>query len=256
MRKLRAFTEQIMGMPISVHVRAQDADRPDIAVAVSQVFSHLCRVDSVFSLYRPDSELMRWRAGQLEPAELHPWVAEVQTLCEEAHDRTGGLFTPWLPQPGAAAPAPEEGDEPEPTDFDPTGLVKGWAVSGAAAYLQEVHDISFCLNAAGDIAVGTGRGVDVAAPWRIGIEDPHQRGRIARTVEISAGSVATSGSAIRGDHFFDPRHQAWIRSSGSATVFGPDLMWADVWATAASIDPERVRDLLQEEGGSYELVLL
>ncbi|MGB3762639.1 MAG: FAD:protein FMN transferase, partial [Ornithinimicrobium sp.] len=234
MRNLRAFTEQIMGMPISVHIRAEDADRPDISVAVNQVFAHLRKVDSIFSLYRPDSELMRWRAGHLDPARLHPWVAEVHTLCLEAHDRTGGLFTPWLPRPGSSIPAPEDGDTPDPTNFDPTGLVKGWAVGGAAAYLDEVHDNSYCLNAAGDIIVGTGRGVDVAAPWRIGIEDPRQRGRIARTVEISAGSVATSGSAIRGDHFFDPRRHAWVRSNGSATVLGPDLLWADVWATAAS----------------------
>lgn len=245
-----------MGMPISVHIRAEDADRLDIAVAVNQVFAHLRKVDSIFSLYRPDSELMRWRAGHLDPAGLHPWVAEVHTLCLEAHDRTGGLFTPWLPRPGSSIPAPEDGDTPDPTNFDPTGLVKGWAVGGAAAYLDEVHDISYCLNAAGDIIVGTGRGVDVAAPWRIGIEDPRQRGRIARTVEISAGSVATSGSAIRGDHFFDPRRHAWVRSNGSATVLGPDLLWADVWATAASVDPDQVDGLLQEQGNPYELLLL
>ncbi len=244
MRHLRAFTQQIMGMPISVHVRARDADRCDIEYAVGQVFAHLRKVDSVFSLYRPDSQLMLLRAGGLSPAELHPWVDEVEGLCREAHLMTGGLFTSWLP------------DDAGECAFDPTGLVKGWAVSGAAAYLDEVHDVAYCINAAGDMAIGTGRGVDVAAPWRVGIEDPAERGRIAHTVEVTTGAVATSGSAIRGDHFFDPRSTTWIRTQGSATVVGPDLLWADVWATAAALDTDEVSKLLRGSDSDYQVIAL
>ncbi|MGB3829894.1 MAG: FAD:protein FMN transferase [Ornithinimicrobium sp.] len=254
MRNLRAFTQQIMGMPISLHVRAADADRPDIADAAAQVFAHLRKVDSVFSLYRPDSQLMRWRAGELSTARLHPWVEEVHELCEEARQQTDGLFTPWLP---AADTGEELSDDTDVrVAFDPTGLVKGWAVAGATAYLHERHAIAYCLNAAGDMAIGAGRGLDAIAPWVVGIEDAAERGKIARTIEITTGAVATSGSAIRGDHFFDPRSKTWIASTGSATVVGPDLLWADVWATAASVDPEHAAHLLRVRADEYELVLL
>lgn len=255
MRQLRAFTQQIMGMPISVHVRAQDADRPDIAHAVGQVCAHLRKVDSVFSLYRADSQLMRWRRGELPASGLHPWVTEVDLLCQQAQRLTGGLFTCRLPPGGNDTDSGGHG-RGELAQFDPTGLVKGWAVSGAAAYLQEVPDIAYCLNAAGDIAIGTGRGVEAVAPWRVGIEDPAQRGRIARTLEVAVGSVATSGSAIAGAHFYDPRSNRWIESRGSATVIGPDLLWSDVWATAAAIDPHDVSDRLREHASTYELILL
>ena len=254
MRTLRAFTQQIMGMPISLHVRAADADRADIVDVAAQVFAHLRKVDSVFSLYRPDSQLMRWRAGELSTTELHPWVEEVHELCQEAQQLTDGLFTPWLPTTGRDELPNGDGDVR--VAFDPTGLVKGWAVSGAAAYLEEVHAVTYCLNAAGDMAIGTGRGVGAAAPWRVGIEDPTERGTISRTLEVTTGAVATSGSAIRGDHFYDPRSKTWFATTGSATVVGPDLLWADVWATAASIDPEHVRALLHEKAADYELVLV
>lgn len=255
MRTLRAFTQQIMGMPISVHVRAEDADRPDIADAAGEVFAHLRTVDSIFSLYRPDSQLMRWRAGELAQSEVHPWVEEVQELCRDAHHMTGGLFTPWLPAAGTGGQL-TEGDEDARIAFDPTGLVKGWAVSSAAAHLRQLDAVAYCLNAAGDITIGRGQGLDVAAPWRVGIEDPYERGRISRTLEVTTGAVATSGSAIKGGHFFDPRSRKWIRTKGSATVVGPDVLWADVWATAASVDAEYVGALLQERAPSYELVLL
>lgn len=255
MRRLRAFTQQIMGMPISVHVRAHDADRSDIADAAGHVFEHLRKVDSVFSLYRPDSDLMRWRRGRLSKADQHPWVDEVADLCQRAHYVTGGLFTCQLPARGLA-PGRSGGRSEVPREFDPTGLVKGWGVSGAAAYLDEVPDLSYCLNAAGDIAVGTGRGLNPAVPWRVGIEDPAQRGRITHSIEVALGSVATSGSAIRGDHFYDPRTDTWAESQGSATVIGPDLLWSDVWATAAAIDPQGARDLMQHRGAGYELILL
>lgn len=255
MRRLRAFTEHIMGMPISVHVRAHDAERLDIAHAAHQVFAHLRKVDKVFSLYRADSELMRWRRGELPMRQLHPWVDEVEELCDQATTLTGGLFTSQLPEPQCGA-AKKRHDPALPTLFDPTGLVKGWAVSGAAAYLQELPDVSYCLNAAGDIAIGTGRGVEAVVPWKVGIEDPTQRGRIELTIEVAVGSVATSGSSIRGDHFYDPRTGQWIESTGSATVIGPDLLWSDVWATAAAIDPKGVAELLRPSANGYDLILL
>ncbi len=121
----RVWVEQIMGMPISVHVRgagATDADTgtdTDMETAVAQAFSHLRRVDAVLSPWRADSDLMRVRRGELSADVAHPWLAEVRGLCTEAAERTGGLFTADLPDRAGG-----------PRVFDPTGLVKGWAVEG------------------------------------------------------------------------------------------------------------------------------
>ena len=61
----RAGVEQGMGMPVSVHVRAVEPTRPDVAAGVARVFAHLRKVDAVLSTGRTDSELMRLQHREL-----------------------------------------------------------------------------------------------------------------------------------------------------------------------------------------------
>ena len=234
----RAFVEQVMGMPVSVHLRG-DVDSPAADAAVGQVFAHLRKVDEVFSTWRADSELSRALRGELDPRDAHPWLAEVRELCTVAELRTGGLFSAHTADGG----------------YDPTGLVKGWAVEGAAAHLAHVPGISFCLGAGGDLVAGAGYG---AAPssWRIGIEDPRDRSRVAATVELTRGGLATSGTAARGAHILDPRSGAAVERSGSATVWGPTLLWADVWATALFVDPVAGAGALELAEPAYRHLVL
>lgn len=240
----RAWVEQIMGMPISVHVRATEPTRPDIADAAERVFAHLRRVDAVLSTWRADSDLLRLQHGELDPGldDAHPWLADVTALCLEAEEVTDGLFRAWRSRGGR-------------TVFDPTGLVKGWAVAAAGAHLDTVDEIAWCVGAGGDIAVGVGRGMLGTAPeWRVGIEDPSDRRRVAEVVTLTRGGIATSGAAARGAHVVDPRTGTPLARSGSATVTGPDLTWADVWATAAYVDPREADRLMAERAPDYRLL--
>ena len=239
----RAWVEQVMGMPISVHVRAVEPTRPDLKAGAARVFAHLRKVDAVLSTWRADSDLLRLQHGERD--EAHPWVADVTELCLEAEERTDGLFRAWRRREGGRL------------TYDPTGLVKGWAVAGAAAHLDVVPEISYSIGAGGDIVVGAGPGPSAAAPcWRIGIEDPRRCGAVARVVTVRRGAVATSGAAARGAHVVDPRTGLGITRSGSATVIGPELLWADVWATAAWVDPARAERLMAERDPGYSLVTL
>jgi len=236
----RVWVEQVMGMPISVHVGGRTGQ--DVDIAVAQAFSHLQRVDAVFSTWRPDSDLERVRRGELAEEAGHPWLAEVRALCEEAQERTEGLFSASV---GCCR-----------TPHDPTGLVKGWAVEGAALLLSLPDGISYCLNAGGDILAGSSRGARPMAPWRVGIEDPRHRTRIAGTVELTAGAVATSGNAARGAHIRDPRTGERVERDGSATVTGPSLLWADVWATAAFVDPAAATAAMGRADAAYRCLVL
>ena len=96
----RAWVEHVMGMPVSVHVRAVDPTRPDLTDGVARVYAHLRKVDAVLSTWRADSDLLRLQHGEHE--EAHPWVADVTELCLEAEERTDGLFQAWQ---GGGAPA-------------------------------------------------------------------------------------------------------------------------------------------------------
>ena len=139
----RAFVDQVMGMPVSVHVRAVDTSRSDVEAAAARVFAHLHRVDAVLSTWRADSDLLRVQHGEVDGVdEVHPWLADVTDLCLEAEDRTDGLFRAWRRRPGGRL------------SFDPTGLVKGWAVAAAAEHGD-------ALALADDDVGGLGAGVDL-----------------------------------------------------------------------------------------------
>lgn len=52
----------------------------------------------------------------------------------------------------------------------------------------------------------------------------------------------------------DPATGEGISRAGSCTVVGPDLLWADVWATAAWVDPARAGTLMASEDPAYRLI--
>ncbi len=213
----RAWTRQIMGMPISLHVRGAELS---IEHQVEQVFASLRDADALFSTYREDSQLSQWERGELALADADPALAEVFELCEEARHRTGGYFD--------ARSLPRVSGEGR--HYDPSGLVKGWAVERAAGHLAELTAHSWCLNAGGDVLVRT---ADGHPAWRVGIEDPFDRARIARVFSVANGAVATSGTARRGSHIVNPHDGQPVMAVCSVTVTGPSLVWADVYATAA-----------------------
>ena len=234
-------------MPVSIHLRGDvrgELEDPAVDTAVEQAFGVLRRVDAVFSTWREDSDLRRLQRGDLVPAHAHPWLAEVQQLCGEAERQTAGLFSASY----ATAATVDDG-------YDPTGLVKGWAVERAALHLRHVPGISWCVNAGGDLLAGAGREASPST-WRVGVEDPRVPGVLAATVPLRSGGLATSGAAARGAHVVDPRTGAAIARAGSATVWGPTLVWADVWATALFVDPQAGEVALAGADPAYRSLLL
>ena len=209
-------------------------------------FAELRRADTLFSTWQRGSEVRRIRRGELALEDADPLVREVAAWCQVAQERTRGAFTCELP------------DEDGTLRWDPTGLVKGWAVERAAKALAALEDHAHSVNAGGDIAIG---GVDGSAdgpprPWRIGIEDPRDRSRIAEVVEITKGGVATSGTAARGAHLYDPAGGEWVRRTGSVTVVGPSLLWADVWATALFVGPHALLEEFPRLEPDYRTIVL
>ena len=237
-----------MGMPISIHIRGADVDSAPVVLGVESAFGLLRQADRLFSTYQHDSEISRIRRGELDPSQADPLVREVIRLCHEAGELTEGAFTDQLPD-----------DDEGVSRFDPTGLVKGCAADRAACRLAELSGTSFCLNAGGDVVVGgtaADAGEKPAAPWRVGIEDPRDRTRIAEVVELCHGGVATSGTAARGAHLYDPGTQTFVERTGSVTVVGPNLMWADVWATALFVGPASLPRRFARVADGYRMISL
>jgi thiamine biosynthesis lipoprotein len=238
----RAWVEQIMGLPVSIHLRGGNLAGASVERPVAAVFADLRHADAVFSPYRDDSDLARWERGDLSVADADPTLAEVIALCDAAGDRTGGWFDPrGLPDPRTGRPR-----------FDPSGLVKGWAVQRAAGHLAELDGYGWCLNAGGDVLVHAPAG---QPPWRIGIEDPFDPSRILQVVERRGGAVATSGTAHRGAHIIDPHTRRPATEVRALTVVGAQLVWADVYATAGAARGSRALGWLNDIDG-YEALLV
>jgi thiamine biosynthesis lipoprotein len=153
---------------------------------------------------------------------------------------TGGAFDAWRPADGGRRA------------FDPTGLVKGWAVQRAAEHLAAGLGCDVSINAGGDVALQPGAD---PRPWRLGIEDPTDPLRVLAVVAVLAGGVATSGIARRGQHIVDPRDGSAAGDLLSVTVVGPSLLWADVLATAAFVRGRDGLELVEGMAGYEALVV-
>jgi thiamine biosynthesis lipoprotein len=240
----RAWVEQVMGMPVSIHLRGRGSRTAEAESRVQAAYDELRAVDVLFSPYLWDSEVSRIDRGELRVEDAHPLVAEVVALCETASVLTGGSFDAFY-LAGRAGPGRR--------GFDPTGLVKGWAVQHAAEHLAAGLGCDVSVNAGGDVAVRPGAD---PLPWRIGIEDPADPARVLAVLPLTRGGVATSGTARRGAHLVDPSNGRPVADALSVTVVGPSLLWADVLATAAFVrGPVDGLDLVEGLTGYEALVV-
>ena len=198
-----------MGMPVVVDARDDDAD-------VSALFEWLRLVDETFSTYKEHSDISRLGRGEIRVDQAHPLVGEVLDECDRLRAETRGYF-----------------DARARGTLDPSGLVKGWAVERGARLLVAQGLTSFAINAGGDIRVVGDE------PWRIGIQHPIQRDKVAKVIESGDLAIATSGAYLRGTHVVNPHTRTPPQGVLSVTITGPDLAIVDAYATAAFAMGER-----------------
>jgi thiamine biosynthesis lipoprotein len=90
----------------------------------------------------------------------------------------------------------------------------------------------------------------------VGISDPIATGRLLDTVTLTAGAVATSGSAERGAHIWDPLRDKAARDVLSLSVVAKDIVRADVMATAGIARGADACDWLDRVAGVEALAVL
>ena len=235
--RLRARTFTCMGTVISLAVptdahKAPQAAADELEAATAVVECLFTELDSIFSLYRPDSEASRLLRGELALPEASK---EMRARYEDAAEwrlLTEGAFTPERPD-GA---------------LDLSGIVKGHAIREAGMSLLALGMANWCLNAGGDVLVSGSPNPGTDVPWRAGIVDPADRRTLLAGFPLGGAALgspplgektadggtraalATSGSAERGDHI-------WSATAGAAefrqvSVAAADVVTADVLATA------------------------
>jgi FAD:protein FMN transferase len=204
-------TRVLMGMPITVDI----VDGPATAELIERVFAYFESVDRKFSVYRDDSEITRINRREVALAEASPDMRDIFARAEQTKRETGGYF-----------------DIKRNGGYDPSGIVKGWAIFNAAEILRRSGCRSYYVDAGGDVqAAGKNR---QGQSWRVGIRNPFDFHEIVKVLTISDGAVATSGTYIRGQHIYNPYspHEA-ITDIVSLTVVGDNIYDVDRFATAA-----------------------
>jgi len=220
----RRRTEEQWGTVITVDVRD-----PIDEAAIDACFDWFRQVDDLFSTWRSDTEIMQIGRGELSDEDASPLVREVLALSEQMRLESNGAFDISF---GARAAAVES--RPGLAPIDPSGIVKGWAVARAGDMLRAAGASCFFVNAGGDVLT-RGCPADSNSGWRVGIQHPWERDRLAAVVAVADAAVATSGRYERGDHVVDPRSRLPAIDLASVTVIGPDLGVADAYATAAVV---------------------
>jgi thiamine biosynthesis lipoprotein len=200
----------IMGMPIAVDIVGADTTSGHEAV-----FTYFRSIDTIFSTYKPESEMSRINRGEIALADASGLMNEIFARARETKADTNGFF-----------------DIEHDGTIDPSGIVKGWAIQNAARILDDLGYEHFYVEAGGDIEV---RGFnDEGKLWQIGIRNPFEKSQIIKVVALTNRGIATSGAYLRGAHIYNPHDSSdTLAEIASMTVIGPNAYEADRFATAA-----------------------
>lgn len=216
-----------MGMPVTVE--ALDALASE--EMLDTVFAYFEYIDDKFSTYKEHSEISAINRGEIILEQASADMRTVFALAEQTKRETDGYF-----------------DIARDGSYDPSGIVKGWAIYNAAEILRQNGLENFYVDAGGDVqATGkNSRGQD----WRVGIRNPFDLNEIVKVLSVSDCGVATSGTYIRGQHIYNPKRDAQpVTDIVSLTVLGPDIYEADRFATAAfAMGREGIRFIARLQG--------
>ncbi len=263
---------------------------PEAASRVKNlVLAELRQVETVLSLYHPDSDLCRLnRTGFL--SHPHPWMVEVLGQAQRLAEQTGGAFDVTV-QPlwdlYAAAKAAGRFASPEEikqvrqkVDWRKlsvsrhqvrlngqgmavtlNALAQGFAADRVLAVLRR-HSIGHALVNTGEIgALGRKEGGKL---WEVGIQHPRVPEAYIGLARLADCCMATSGDYAtrftddyRSNHIFNPATGQSPRELASATVVARTGLEADALATAVLVlGSEKGLNLLQSYSGAEAFLVL
>jgi FAD:protein FMN transferase len=262
---------QAMGAVATLQVHHHD--RAAAERLVERSLAEVRRLEAMFSLQREDSALVALnRQGILvaPPVDLVAVLAE----CRRCWELTGGAFDPtvqalWIlyrdhfSRSDADPQGPTEHELRHAMErvgfsrvtFDANrialprrgmgvtlnGIAQGYVTDRVVGILRAGGIASSLVDMGEPRAVGSRPS---GGPWRVGIADPDDPGRIGETLSVVDQAVATSGAygfrfdvAGRFNHLLDPRTGASARLYRSVTTVMPSAMTADAFSTAFSLMP-------------------
>ena len=125
-------TRLMMDMPITIEI----ADPAAHEGAAEPAFAFFAWVDATFSPYRSNSEISQINDGRLTLAQASEPMRAIFQLAEETREDTRGYF-----------------DIRRGERFEPSGIVKGWAIHNASLLLRNVTSAPVMVALVGSLTV-------------------------------------------------------------------------------------------------------
>lgn len=279
-------TSRALGTSISL--LALHEDKLVIDAAFTAAFGELELIESLMSIYRPESQLSQLnRTGLFERP--HPCFVEVLEASQAMAKRSNGAFDVtvqplWdlyaaaqlngkLPDAAAIENARIKVDwrklevRPEHVrlwgkDMSVTlnGIAQGYAADRVLAVLR-AHGIVHALVNTGEIGTLGNKNGSPGCPWSVGIQHPRHEEAYLGIAMLNGGCLATSGdyeiffSADRTyNHIFDPATGRSPEAFSSVSVAASSGMDADALSTAIFVTGmERGVRLVEETPGAHAL---
>lgn len=275
-QRTRRITRPMMGTLVEIVWRAGGEESG--AEAVRTTLDRMEALSSRMSLYGPASEIVEINAAagkapvkvSLELLDLIEKSLSLSRMTGGAFDVTvGSVEAAWgdiqregggrLPDEDAVREALDRVGyervhvdremktvflEKEGMRLDLGGIAKGYIVDRAIAWLGESGVPNALVNAGGDIRAS---GTAGNPPWRIGLQDPFEGGRLLGTFSFERGAVVTSGTyeryfegnGKRFAHIMDPATGRPVEGLTSVTVISEESFLADALATAIMVKGRR-----------------
>ena len=252
---------------IPVNVVAYGMRRGKFKTQLRLVAGHVENMENVLSGFRPNSELAKLNTMGKGCGSFSPLFVDMLKRSRRWYDVTDGAFDVtvgpfielWkraakknkLPTSEELADAKSrvgmdlvriEGKRRVCLERDGMNITLGAIAKGAiidrAALVLKANDVPRGLVDAGGDVSSFGDGT-----FKVGLQDPRNRGKLFGAIMLPAGGVVTSGDyerfvTIAGknySHIIDPRTGHPANELLSVTVMGPDATNADALATAISV---------------------
>lgn len=218
-----------MGMPISIDIPGTKS-----AAVFNDLFALCEDTDTRFSPYKTTSELSKLWRGLIKERDTSQDMQHVMAECERYEKLTDGYFSARFAG-----------------TFNPTGYVKAWAIKRMVDNLANRNIHTYLINAGGDIvARSAGK-----HSWNIAIANPKNTAEPIANLTVDNLAIATSGSYEKGSHIYNPHTKTPTDTLASVTIFGPDIILADVLATAVYAMGEQGTTLVHKHPG-YQAIFV
>lgn len=287
---MELYARRFSAMSSNCEVQVVSPSRAAAKLATHAAETEVARIQAKYSRYLEDSVVSRInRNAGKQGVEVDAETAALIEFGVSCYRQSGGRFDLtsgtlrriWSFRPGASPPHPEQIERSmsligwtkvvwnppyislplEGMELDFGGIGKEYAADRAAAVCIEHGITGGLVNLGGDVRI-IGPQVD-GAPWKVGIADPRDDGKVVAGINVSEGAVATSGDSERyfehqGKrycHIFDALTGWPVEGAPrSVSVVAPLCIVAGGLSTLAMLSATAAETFLDEQECSFLIV--